>query len=178
MDVSEIFELNPSSECKVWIVFREEWKNCYYQLTNEKGEVIDPNLMPLLDDKYLNDTGEPLYNDDNKEVFDSNREIYYDTYYEVEQYEVYQSKSFISSLQNKVKYLIESGDLTEDSDSEEVREAFEMIAGWGPSSLGGNLLEGIDDLVLIEKKNGYDDLLWCTSSQLDEEETYFAVEEL
>ena len=30
----------------------------------------------------------------------------------------------------------------------------------------------------VESKNGYDALLWCTSSQLDEERCSFSIEEI
>ncbi len=74
--------------------------------------------------------------------------------------------------------MIESGELSEDSDSDEVKEIFEMFSSWGPDSLGGNLLDSVEDLILLENVNQYDNILWLTSSQLDEEETYFEIEEI
>ena len=35
-----------------------------------------------------------------------------------------------------------------------------------------------DDYESIESKNGYDALLWCTSSQLDEANCSFSIEEI
>lgn len=178
MDVQEILDLNPNSDCKIKLVFREEWKNCHYQFKNKSHNNLNVNKLPLLDDKYLNDTGEPLLNDDNQEVYDATQEIHYERYLEVTQHLVYSSKSFISSLQKRVKDLIESGELSEDSDSDEVKEIFEMFSSWGPDSLGGNLLDSVEDLILLENVNQYDNILWLTSSQLDEEETYFEIEEI
>ena len=48
----------------------------------------------------------------------------------------------------------------------------------GADSLGGSLLNGCEDLVCVKNINEYDNLLWCTSSQLDEEETYFDINEI
>tara|TARA_A100000164_G_scaffold49782_1_gene38481 strand:+ start:53 stop:589 length:537 start_codon:yes stop_codon:yes gene_type:complete len=178
MDVEDILSLNPKSECEITLTFREEWKHCYHQFINKSNADVDPNKLPLLDDEYLGDTGEPLENDDGREVFDPTQEIHYELYFEVKVYEVYTSKTFINILQKKVKDLISSGKLSEDSDSDEVKEVFEMHASWGPDSLGGSLLEGCKDLVCVENINEYDNLLWCTSSQLDEEDTYFDINEI
>ena len=178
MDVKDILDFDPNYECKIKLVFREEWKNCHHQFKNKSNTDLDPNTLPLLDDEYLGETGEPLYNDKNEEVYDPTQEIHYQTYFEVTQYEVYSSKTFINSLQKRIKDLIDSEELSEDSDSDEVKEIFEMHSSWGPDSLGGNLLDCGEDLTLLEQVNEYDNLLWCTSSQLDEEETYFEIEEI
>lgn len=178
MEVEEILSLNPKSECKITLTFREEWKHCYHQFKNKSNADVDPNKLPLLDDEYLNDTGEPLENDDGQEVYDPTQEIHYERMFEVQVYEVYTSKTFIKILQKKVKDLISSGELSEDSDSDEVKEVFEMHSSWGADSLGGSLLNGCEDLVCVKNINEYDNLLWCTSSQLDEEETYFDINEI
>ena len=127
MDVEDILSLNPKSECEITLTFREEWKHCYHQFKNKSNADVDPNKLPLLDDEYLGDTGEPLENDNGREVYDPTQEIHYETFFEVKVYEVWRSKSFINILQKKVKDLISSGELSEDSDSYEVKEVLSLV---------------------------------------------------
>lgn len=177
MDVEEILEMNPDSECRITITFREEWKNCYFQWKDESNSKLDPNKLPLLDDEYIGDTGEPLYNNNDEEVFDPSKEIHYETFFEVNQLHIYSSKTFISLLQKKINTLIESGELSKDSDSYEVRELLMEPASYGPDSMGVPEVD-CEDLVYLKGVNEYDKILWCTSLQLDEEEVNFNVEEI
>ncbi|MDC1024434.1 hypothetical protein OAR04_00745 [Flavobacteriales bacterium] len=177
MDVEEILEMNSNSECRITITFREEWKNCYYQWKDESNFKLDANKLPLLDDEYIGDTGEPLYNDNDEEVFDPTKEIHYETFFEVNQYDIYSSKTFIGLLQKKVSELIESGELSEDSDSYEIKELLMEPASWGVDSMVVPEV-GCEDLVHLKSVNEYDKILWCTSLQLDEEEISFNVEEI
>ena len=167
MDIDEILKMNPNSECKVHFTFTEEWKNCYYQLKNEANKDLDPNDLPALDDEYINDTGEPLYNDDDQEVFDPTQEIEYELYYPVEQTDVYSSKTFISLLQDKLDELIKSGELSKDSDLSELIEFLDIYPS--PDALWEFLgWIGCDDYKHLSSENQYDSLLWCTASQIDE----------
>ena len=95
MDINELLKLNPNSECELKFTFTEEWKHCYYQLKNKSSPELDPNNLPVLDEEYSGDTGEPLLNDNDEEVFDPTQEIKYELYYEIEQSDIYKSKTFI-----------------------------------------------------------------------------------
>jgi len=185
MDVEEILEMNPDSECRITITYREEWRNCYFQWKDESNSKLDPNKLPLLDDEYIGDTGDPLYNNNNEEVFDPTKEIHYETFFEVNLLEIYSSKTFISLLQKKINTLIESGELSKDSDYYEVREFLipdrcsleELFSSWGVDSMF--ILEvDCEDLVRLKYVNEYDKILWSTSLQLEEEEINFNVEEI
>ena len=178
MNVEDILSLNPEAECEIELTFFEDWKHCYYQFKNKSNADIDPNKLPLLDKKYIGGTGEPLLNNDSREVYDPTQEIHDKLFYEVLIYEVFTSKTFIKILQKKVRDLISSGELSEDSDSCEVKEIFDMHVSWGPDSLGGSLLDGCKDLVSVKSKNEYDSLLWITASKLHREETCFYINEI
>ena len=177
MDVNTLLEIDPKSECEIHFTFTEDWKHCYHQFKQKSNSELDPNKLPLLDEEYMGDTGEPLYNDKNEEVYDPTQEIEYQLYFEVAQTNVYTSKSFIVSIQKKIKELIDSGDLSSDSDEYEILEALEVYPR--PDS-DMELFSSVecDDYENIESKNGYDALLWCTSSQLDEENYSFEIEEI
>ena len=177
MHINAILEMDPKSECKIHFTFTEEWKNCYHQFKQESNSELDPNKLPLLDDEYLHDTGEPLYNDKNEEVYDPTQEIQYEFLLEIDQTDVYTSVSFIASIQKKIKELIDSGDLSTDSDEYELLEALDVYTS--PDSIM-ELFDSVecDDHENVESKNGYDSLLWCTSSQLDSERCSFSIEEI
>ena len=66
MDVNTLLEIDPKSECEIHFTFTEDWKHCYHQFKQKSNSELDPNKLPLLDEEYLGDTGEPLYNDKNK----------------------------------------------------------------------------------------------------------------
>ena len=177
MDINAILEMDPNSECKIHFTFTEEWKHCYHQFKQESNSELDPNKLPLLDDEYLNETGEPLYNDNEKEVYDPTQEIEYQLYFEVEQADVYSSKSFIALIQGKIKELINSDELTLDCGE------YEFLEALGCSSSADSLAEifhflDSKDATQISYVNGYDSLLWCTSSQLDEERISLEIEEI
>lgn len=177
MDVNTLLEIDPKSECEIHFTFTEDWKHCYHQFKQKSNSELDPNKLPILDEEYLGDTGEPLYNDKNEEVYDPTQEIEYERFLEVDQTDVYTSKSFIESIQKKIKELIDSGDLSSDSDEYELLEALEVYPS--PDSIM-ELFNSVkcDDYESIESKNGYDALLWCTSSQLDEANCSFSIEEI
>ena len=176
MDINTILEMDPKSECKIHYDGTEEWKHCYYQYKNESNADVDPNKLPLLDDEYINDTGEPLLNDDDLYVYDPTQEIQYETYLEVGYKQLYSSKTFIGLIQKKIKELIDSGELSEESEEYEVLEALETQHGSGC----------IDELFFTIKCNDIeclensedDSLLWFTSSQLDEEDGVIHIEEI
>lgn len=177
MDINTILEMDPKFECKIHFTFTEEWKNCYHQFKQESNSELDPNKLPLLDDEYLADTGEPLCNDKNEEVYDPTQEIEYELYLEIDDTSVYTSKSFIGSIQKKIKELIDSGVLSSDSDEYELLEALEVSTSTDSIM---ELFDSVkcDDYEDVDSKNGYDALLWCTSSQLDEVRCSYDIEEI
>lgn len=176
MNVAKILAMNPNSECRINFSFNEEWKSCYYQYkTNSK---LNPNDLPTLDEKYLGDTGEPLLNDNNQEVYDPSQKIEYKTYFEVKQKEVYTSKSIISLLQEKIKEKLESGELSKNSNQEEMLQSLDVYDICPESSVLLFKAIGCSDYKKLESKNEYDNILWCTSTQLDEEYVIFSLEEI
>lgn len=176
MNVAKILAMNPNSEHRINFSFNEEWKSCYYQYkTNSK---LNPNNLPTLDEKYLGDTGEPLLNDNNQEVYDPSQKIEYKTYFKVKQKEVYTSKSIISLLQEKIKEKLESGELSKNSNQEELLQSLGVYDICPESSVLLFKAIGCNDYKKLESKNEYDNILWCTSTQLDEEYIIFSLEEI
>ena len=176
MDIHGILEMDPKSECKMHYDGTEDWKNCYYQYKNESNAEVDPNNLPVLDDEYLNDTGEPLFNDKDQEVYDPTQEVQYELYHELGYTQVYSSKTFIGLLQQKIKELIESDELSVDSDEYEVLEALET--SHGRCCLDTLFYElGCKDIECLEDSDD-DSLLWFTSSQLDLEGGEIYIEEI
>ena len=178
MDINELLKLNPNSECELKFTFTEEWKHCYYQLKNKSSPELDPNNLPVLDEEYSGDTGESLLNDNDEEVFDPTQEIKYELYYEIEQSDTYKSKTFIGLLQENIKDLINSGELSSDSEQYELMDALDIQ--FDPNYSAITFFEAIncDDSEHLENINEYDSLLWCTSSQLDEERISFSIREI
>jgi hypothetical protein len=177
MDINDILEMDPKHECNIHFTFTEEWKSCYHQFKQESNSILDPNKLPLLDDKYLGDTGEPLFNDKNEEVYDPTQEIKYEFLLEIDQTSHYTSKSFITSIQKKIKGLIDSGDLSTDADEHELLEALEVdiLSPDSIMELFGSVK--CNDYELIEDINGYDTFLWLTSTQLENTYSSFDIEE-
>ena len=112
------------------------------------------------------------YNYENKKI---KSEIEYELYYEVSATSTYSSKTFTGLLQKKINDLIESGDLSTESEEYEVMEALGLYAN--PEAIM-ELFDSIEceDYKCLEEKSDYDSLLWCTSSQLDEENISFSFE--
>ena len=178
MDKEAILEMDPNSECKIYFTFTEDWGHCYHQFKNKSNANVDPNKLPLLDDEYLGETGEPLENDDGQEVYDPTQEIHYDTCLQVEQIFVYTSKSFIGLIQKKIKELIDSDVLSTDSDDMgELLDALEV--GHNPDAIM-ELFDsvGCDQYENVESNDGYDAFLWLTAIQLDDCESSFEIEEI
>ena len=176
MNVAKILEMNPDSECRINFSFNEEWKSCYYQYkTNSK---LNPNDLPTLDEKYLADTGEPLLNDNKQEVYDPSQKIEYKKYFEVKQKEVYSSKTIISLLQEKIKEKLESGELSKNANQEEMLQSLGVYDICPESCVLLFEAIGCSDYKKLESKNEYDNILWCTSTQLDEEYVIFNIEEI
>ena len=178
MDIKAILQMDPKSKCKIHYDGTEDWKHCYFQFKNESNSNIDPNKLPLLDEEYLNDTGEPLLNDDNQEVYDPEQEIEYERYHEIGYKQIYSSKNFIALMQKKLKELIDSGKLSDESYDYELFEALDLHQGHGRHCLDELFYEiGCKDADL-EDESEDDSLLWFTSSQLDEEGGEIHVEEI
>ena len=176
MNVAKILEMNPDSECRINFSFNEEWKSCYYQYkTNSKFNLND---LPTLDEKYLGDTGEPLLNDNNQEVYDPSQKIEYKKYFEVKQKEVYSSKTLISLLQEKIKEKLESGELSKNANQEEMLQSLGVYDICPESCVLLFEAIGCSDYKKLESKNEYDNILWCTSTQLDEEYVIFNIQEI
>tara|TARA_S200000501_G_C20460673_1_gene584995 strand:- start:26 stop:565 length:540 start_codon:yes stop_codon:yes gene_type:complete len=170
MDVNRILELDPNKEHEIIYDGYYEWKHCYFQIKNKSNADIDPNKLPLLDDEYLGDTGEPLENDDYQEVYDPTQEIHYDLYKTIGFKLIFKSKSFVKLLQKKINQFIDSGEIDlddEDFDFDYVDELFDCSSGY---SYLDSLFYSIDCNDYKEIEDSEDnDLLWFTSSQLDTE---------
>lgn len=173
INIHDILNFDPKSKCKITFTFTEEWKHCYYQWKNKSEPKLNPNDLPVLDDEYLGETGEPLYNDDNKMVFDSTQEIEYERYMSFTKTDILTSNTLISLIQEKVK---DSDVLSKDCEDYEFSEEFDLDCSNGIANLLSEM--GCTDEKYLENSNEYDDLLWCTSSQLDEEQYEIYIEEL
>ena len=167
MKIKEVLELNPKKEYEICYDGTNVWKQAYFQ---RKENEIDPNDLPVLDNEYLGHTGELLYNNKGEAVFDPTQEIEYDFQLGLEYEKIYKSKTFIGLLQQKIKELIESGELSDDSEDYEVLEALDTY--YGPGFLE-ELFDsvGCNDQVCIEDTEGKleDWLLWYSSTLLDDE---------
>ena len=129
MDIKAILQMDPKSK-QIHYDGTEDWKHCYFQFKNESNSNIDPNKLPLLDEEYLNDTGEPLLNDDNQEVYDPEQEIEYERYHEIGYKQIYSSKIYSFNAE-KLKELIDSGKLSDESYDYELFEALDLHQGHG-----------------------------------------------
>ena len=177
INIHKILGFNPKSKCSITFTFTEEWRHCHYQWKNKDAPELDPNDLPILDEEYINETGEPLYNDNNEEVYDPKQEILYDGFMSFSQTNIITSDTLIGLIQEKVKSLIEEGTLSEDFEDYEFAEEFEIYGG--PDAISEFLSEiGCTDEKYLENSNDYDNLLWCTSSQLDTEQYEIYIEEL
>lgn len=179
MDVNDILKMDPKSDCKIYFTFTEEWGSCYYQPKQKSNSDLDPNKLPLLEEQYMQEeAGEPLCNDKNQYVYDPTQEIKYENYMEVDQIDVYTSKSFIELIQKKIHELIDSGEISSDSDNNELLEALEVYAS--PEDAVMELFSSVEcnDFINVERKNGYDDLLWCLAMQIESEHCSFSLEEI
>ena len=176
MDVGKILGMNPNSDCRVSFSFTEEWKSCYYQ--NKTGSEFNLNTLPLLKEDYIQDTGEPLLNDNNQEVYDPSQKIQHQKYLEVNQKEVYSSKTVIGLLQEKIKGKLDSGELHKDSKQDEILLALEVYDTCPESIILFFKSLGCDDYKNLERKNEYDNLLWTSSTQLEDEYVVFSLDEI
>ena len=179
MDVKNILEMNPKSECKIYFTFTEEWEHSHHQYKNENSDWPDPNKLPLLNlDQYdIGEAGDgPLLNDNDEVVYDPTMDIIED-HYIFEQEWIYTSKSFITLAQKKIKNLIDSGELSSESDEDEILEALEV------RSNVDSIMElfdsiGCDDYKIVERKNDFDNMLWFTASEIQTEFCNFSIEEV
>tara|TARA_B100001093_G_scaffold386205_1_gene372098 strand:+ start:369 stop:1031 length:663 start_codon:yes stop_codon:yes gene_type:complete len=176
INIHDILNFDAKSKCKITFTFTEDWKHCYYQWKNNSETKLDVNDLSVLDDEYLGDAGEPLYNNDNKMVFDSTQEIEYERYISFTKTDILTSNTLINLIQEKVKALIEDETLSENFEDYEFAEELDL---YGQSTLSDFLSQMCcKDEKYLENSNEYDDLLWFTSSQLDEEEYEIYIEEL
>ena len=177
MEITDILNLDSNSTCRIEFTFVEEWDNCYYQLKQESHANINTNKLPVLNDEYLADTGEPLYNENNEEVYDPEQEIKYESSLSFEQKDVYTSKSFIKLAQNRIKDLIKSGDLSLESDNYELLMA---LGGVQAMDTMAEIFHSLrcNDSQIVENYNEYDSILWFTSYQLDAEDVSIWIEEI
>lgn len=167
----EILDLDPEIEYKITYNIIAAWSKCYFQNKNESNSKLDPNKLPLLDDEYLGDGhGEPLANDNGDVVFDPTQEIKYelDLYLDFEH--SITSKTFVKLLQNKIKELLDSGDLEDDFDGYEFSDAL-GVGGYNPGFLGDlAYMVECDDLIDLGQSEDSDHLLWFTADFLDSHE--------
>ena len=169
--------MDSKSECKITYDGYYEWKHVYYQ--NKGSTDLNPNDLPLLDDEYLNDTGTPLYNDNNEEVFDPTQKIEYDAFLSIPWGYVYTSKTFIGLLQKAIKEFRDEVEV-EDVDNED----WEFLEWLGMYEGSRGAIEdiaysiGCKDLKQISEYDEEESYLWFTSSQLDEEGADYEFEEL
>lgn len=176
MNVGKILGMNPNSDCRVSFSFTEEWKSCYYQ--NKTSSKLNLNTLPLLKEDYIQDTGEPLLNDNNQKVYDPSQEIQHQKYLEVNQKEVYSSKTVIGLLQEKIKDKLDSGELYKDSKQDEILLALKVYDTCPESIILFFKSLGCDDYKNLERKNEYDNLLWTSSTQLEDEYVVFSLDEI
>tara|TARA_B100000427_G_C15456358_1_gene571986 strand:+ start:140 stop:679 length:540 start_codon:yes stop_codon:yes gene_type:complete len=179
MDLNDILKMNPKSECKITYDGYYEWSDVHFQ--NKESNELDVNTLPLLDDKYINETGEPLTNDNQEEVFNPNQKIEYLSSMNIPWGHVYTSKTFISLLQKKINEFIdeEKPDLNDKYVSEE-------FIGWlGLLGLGARsaiddiaYLIGCKDLNQISEKDEEDTYLWFTALEMNDEGGEVTIEEL
>lgn len=174
----KILELNPAMEHKIIYSFTEEWKQCYFQDKNKSHENLKINSLPVLDDKYDQDTGESLYNEKDEKVFDPNQEIKYEYYLPITQTKIFKSNSFVKLFQIKINELIKLNELSKDSDVYELFDAMNLYQNPETIEEIFDLINCNDWIDLKTGKNEYESLLWFTSSQLDETNVELLIEEI
>lgn len=175
-EIDEILKMNPKSECIITYEGYEEWKNCYYQIKNDSNINLDPNKLPELDEKYMNDSGDPLLNDEFDEVFDPSQEINYENDYTLQYKRVYKSKTFIGLFHTLIKKLIEHEIYNPEEDDSIEFEVIDLYHGKGfIDDLCYKM--GCDDVTCIEEKED-DELLWFTSSYKGFEHGDMTIEEI
>jgi len=196
MQLDEILKMNPKSECKIHFEGGEYWRDCSFQYAPEITDIGigDVNDLPLLDDEYLEDAGSPLYNDNNQAVYDPNEEIEYEDSLKLIFKGVYTSKTFISLMQKKIKEVLKDSEV--DPYDDDYDDGLQMVLEEMDINFGAGILDMLkdeikcNDLVCIEEigvQNYYTkipglesemELLWFTSSQLDEEYAEIFFEEI
>jgi len=179
MDLNKILKMNPKSECKITYDGYYRWSSVYYQL--KESNDIDVNTLPLLDEKYMNEAGDALYNNNQEEVYNPNQEIKHEnTFFQIPWRYVYTSKSLIGLLQKKINEFIDEE--TPDINDEYV---FGEFLEWLGTSLGTR--GAIDDIAYFLKckdlnqilqQDGEDEYLWYTAAQMEEEGGEIIIEEL
>ena len=177
-NIQEILDMNPKSECKIYFTFTEEWEYSHYQYKNENSDWPDPNKLPLLnlDDYDIGEGGDgPLLNDNDEVVYDPSMDILENNIFEQEW--IYTSKSFITLAQKKIKNLIDSGELSSESDEDEILAALEVEKNVD------SIMElfdsiGCDDYKIVERKNDFDNILWFTAWEIQSEFCAFSFEEI
>ena len=184
MDLQTFLDLDPNNEYEIIYKGAFVWKHTHFQYKSNNNDKLDPNTLPLLDEKYIvGESGEPLLNDNDEVVFDPTQNIEEQRYLEIEFKQIYKSKTFVSLLQSKIKELIDLGELnpydhtyineegdeavSKEFDYDEFNDCMNARPGW---SFLDELFYtiGCDDKELILEKED-DNLLWYTSTELDEE---------
>ena len=169
MNLEEILKLNPNSSCRIYQDFTEEWKHCYFQYKNESNSKLDPNNLPLLDDQYIGETGDLLYNDNKEEVFDPKQEIHEERYLEIVTRREFTSFEFIKLIQEKIKELKE-----QENDCTELTDLFDLRGRESVFDLCEEIV--CKDLKFIDEKED-ENILWFSSLEIDTEHSDIRIEE-
>ena len=175
MTIQDILKMNPNSKSILHYNGKEQWSHCYFQLKKLDND-INENELPVLEDQYLADAGEPLENDNGDYVYNPNQEIKFEDEMTLGFEAVFSSDTFIGLIQSKVKELIDSGDISEDS---EIHELWDELGLNYSRVFVSDLCYYIecDDILTIEEKDD-DSLLWFTSHQMDREYAEFKIDEI
>ena len=174
MNIKQVLELDPKDEYEICYSGHKIWKHSYFQMSDSYEEnEVDPNDLPVLDDKYINeDAGELLYNDKGEAVFDPQEEIKYESDFEMEYEMIYKSKTFIGLFQEKIKELeLETDDNGNVCDNE-ILDKLMIHHGVGFIESLFDSVKCNDKVCILENWGDLSDhpyLLWFTSTMLDEE---------
>tara|TARA_B110000240_G_scaffold194462_1_gene242156 strand:- start:649 stop:1197 length:549 start_codon:yes stop_codon:yes gene_type:complete len=167
MNIKNILEIDSKKDCLIEYIYIEEWKQVNYQI---KGKEVDPNDLPVLDDKYIcDDNGELLFNNKDEAVFDPEQEIKYAFLMQKEYKRIYKSKNFIGLFQEKIKEL--EIDDEGNCDEYELMECLNLDYDYDfPVDDFLNLLFSSissDNICIEDSEDNH--FLWFSSTQLDAE---------
>ena len=171
MELDDILEMDPESNCVVHHELTENWKSCYYQYKNDSPDP-DGKIVSKFDEKY-NESGWGDLGYDHESVFDPTQEVHYESYLDTIFTREMTSSNFIGLIQRKI----------EEYKSEETGEDFDEFIEWLGLGTGHGFLEELCDEIgcsdykmTIEKEdNSY---LWFSHYELSEESQEFWIEEV
>ncbi|MDB4710790.1 hypothetical protein OAF16_03570 [Flavobacteriales bacterium] len=170
--LNSILSLDSNYECKVYFEGFDDWKNCHYQLKPVLKE-IDSAKLPLLSEEYHGDTGRPLLNEENKQVYDDTQEIKYDYYKSLQHNICVYSKSFIRLFQEKINEFNDEFGLTDLGEFYDILGIDRCMTEYKFDELFYLLECNYDTIHSIKEE---DELLWFTASLRDDVNGEISVE--